>query len=65
MGDTTVFPVEVGVYQASALSLFLFTVVLDEMSKSIQRMIPCCLLFTDDIVLAAESKQDLNKRLEE
>ncbi|XP_022007798.1 uncharacterized protein LOC110907073 [Helianthus annuus] len=56
---------EVGLYQGSALSLFLFAVVLDELSKSIQGIVLWCLLFADDIVLLAESKHSLNAKLEE
>ena len=65
VGDTESFPVEVGLYQGSALSPFLFAIVLDELSKSIQEMVPWCLLFADDIVLVSERKQGLNARIEE
>ncbi|XP_076940095.1 uncharacterized protein LOC143609136 [Bidens hawaiensis] len=60
--DTDFFPVEAGLHQGSALSPFLFVVVLDKLSKLIH---PWCMLFADDFVLIAESKQDLNMRLEE
>ncbi|XP_076932153.1 uncharacterized protein LOC143597557 [Bidens hawaiensis] len=38
---------------------------MDELSKSIQEPVPWCMLFADDIVLVAETKQSLNERLEE
>ena len=65
VGGTDAFPVGVGLHQGFALSLFLFAVVLDELSKSIQETVPWCMLFADDIVLVAETKQILNARLEE
>ncbi|KAJ0456145.1 putative RNA-directed DNA polymerase [Helianthus annuus] len=65
VGDTNFFSVEVGLHQGSALSPFLFVIVLDELSKSIQESVPWCLLFADDIVLIEESKQSLKARLEE
>ncbi|XP_076960807.1 uncharacterized protein LOC143637260 [Bidens hawaiensis] len=64
VGDTKSFPAVVGLHQGSTLSPFLFAVVLDELSKSIQKTIPWCMMFTDDIVLVAERKQNLNVRLE-
>ncbi|KAK9069524.1 hypothetical protein SSX86_011428 [Deinandra increscens subsp. villosa] len=65
VGDTNSFPVEVGLHQGSDLSPFLFAVVMDEVTKSIQEDIPWCMLFADDIVLVEESKQRLNDKLEE
>ncbi|XP_021992157.1 uncharacterized protein LOC110888973 [Helianthus annuus] len=65
VGDTNSFPVDVGLHQGSALSPFLFAVVLDELSNLIQEPVPWCMLFADDIVLSAETKQCLNARVEE
>ncbi|XP_022024491.1 uncharacterized protein LOC110924806 [Helianthus annuus] len=41
------------------------SVILDELTKLIQEALPWCLLFANDIVLVADSKQSLNVRLEE
>lgn len=60
MGDTN-SSIEVGNDQGLALSPFLFAVVIDvdELSKSIQAIVPSCTLFANDNVLVAESKQSL------
>ncbi|XP_071718859.1 uncharacterized protein [Rutidosis leptorrhynchoides] len=47
------------------LALFLFALILDELSRGIQERIPWCLIFADDIVLVSESKEELNRRLEQ
>nr|GEX56522.1 putative reverse transcriptase domain-containing protein [Tanacetum cinerariifolium] len=58
------FPVEVGLQQGSAISAYLFVLILNELSRGIQEDIPWCLIFTDDIVLVSESVKALNIRLE-
>ncbi|XP_071729029.1 uncharacterized protein [Rutidosis leptorrhynchoides] len=65
VGNTEVFPIEIGLHQGSALSPFLFALILDELSRGIQECIPWCLIFADDIVLVSESKEELNRRLEQ
>nr|GEW31881.1 retrovirus-related Pol polyprotein LINE-1 [Tanacetum cinerariifolium] len=62
--NTKFFPVEVGFHQGSAISQYIFTLILDELSRGIQENIPWCMTFTDDIVLIAESAEGLNNRLE-
>ncbi|GJT64962.1 retrovirus-related pol polyprotein LINE-1 [Tanacetum coccineum] len=64
VGNTEYFPVEVGLHQGSAISPYLFTLILDELSRGIQENIPWCMIFADDIVLIAESAEGLNNRLE-
>ncbi|GJR27882.1 retrovirus-related pol polyprotein LINE-1 [Tanacetum coccineum] len=64
MGNTEFFPVEVGLHQGSAISPYLFTLILDELSRGIQENIPWSIVFADDIVLVAESTDGLNMRLE-
>nr|GFA83982.1 retrovirus-related Pol polyprotein LINE-1 [Tanacetum cinerariifolium] len=50
--------------RGSAISPFLFTLIMDELSRGIQENIPWCMIFADDIVLIAESVKRLNNRLE-
>ncbi|GKC15798.1 retrovirus-related pol polyprotein LINE-1 [Tanacetum coccineum] len=64
MGNTKFFPVEEGLHQGSTISPYLFTLILDELSQGIQKSIPWCMIFADDIVLIAESTKGLNNRLE-
>nr|GEU32215.1 hypothetical protein [Tanacetum cinerariifolium] len=63
-GSTEFFPVEVGLHQRSAISPYLFALILDELSRGIQWNIPWSMVFADDIVLVAESADALNMRLE-
>ncbi|XP_071687064.1 uncharacterized protein [Rutidosis leptorrhynchoides] len=65
VGNTEYFPIDVGLHQGSALSPFLFALILDELSRGLQESVLWCLIFADDIVLVSESKEDLNRRLEQ
>ena len=51
------FPIEVGVHQGSALSPLLFKLVLEEATKTVRKGDPWELLYADDLVLTAESKE--------
>ena len=55
--DTRDFPIDTGLHQGSALSHFLFTTVMDEITRGIQDEISWCMLFADDIVLINESRE--------
>ncbi|GJS17053.1 ataxia telangiectasia mutated family protein [Tanacetum coccineum] len=50
--------------RGSAISPYLFSLILDEISRGIQEDVPWCMIFADDIVLIAESAKGLNSRLE-
>ena len=64
-GLTKDFPITIGLHQGSALSPFLFALVIDEVTRSIQDEIPWCMLFADDIVLVDETKDGVNAKLEQ
>ena len=59
-GDTTDFPIHIGLHQGSVLSPYLFALVMDEVTRDIQGDIPWCMLFTDDVVLVNESRTGVN-----
>jgi hypothetical protein len=54
------FLVQSGVHQGSALSPLLFIIVMEEVTKSVRRGIPWELLFADDLVILADSSNDLS-----
>ncbi|XP_045764478.1 uncharacterized protein LOC123866821, partial [Maniola jurtina] len=62
-GVTDKFNVEVGLHQGSALSPYLFVLVMDALTSNIQEQAPWCMLFADDIVLVGEDAADVQSRL--
>jgi len=62
-GITSDFSITIGLHQGSALSPFLFPVVMDELTGVIQAEIPWCMLFADDIVLNEEMRARVNSKL--
>ena len=63
-GDTEYFPIDMGLHQGLVLSSFLFTIIMDELTKEIQDEVPWCILFADDIALIDETRGRLNEKLE-
>jgi hypothetical protein len=53
-GDSNDFPINIGLHQGSALSHYLFVLVMDEVTRDIQDDISWCMLFADDVVLVDE-----------
>jgi Reverse transcriptase (RNA-dependent DNA polymerase) len=63
-GESDIFPIKIGLHQGSALSAYIFTLMMDEITKDIQGDIPWCMLFVDDVVLIDESRIGVNQKLE-
>ncbi|VFQ79217.1 unnamed protein product [Cuscuta campestris] len=63
-GDFESFSVGMGLHQGSALSPFLFALVMDVLTQGVQEGVPWCMLFADDIVLIDDTREGLNDKLE-
>jgi hypothetical protein len=61
--DTYHFPINIGLYQGSALSPYLFALVMDEITRDIQVGIPWCMLFVE-VILVDESRTRVEQKLE-
>jgi hypothetical protein len=61
--DTNDFLINMGLHQGSALSPYLFALVLDEVTRDIQSGISWCILFTNDVILVDESMMGVNEKL--
>ena len=64
VGTTESFKVKVGLHQGSALSLFLFAVIMDRLTDEVRREPPWTMLFADDIVICEETTEEVEQRLE-
>ncbi|VDP26907.1 unnamed protein product [Heligmosomoides polygyrus] len=58
------FPISVGVHQGSALSLLLFVVVIDDITRDLQKAVTWALLYADDVMLASEGKGELEREVQ-
>ncbi|KAK3511718.1 hypothetical protein QTP70_018911 [Hemibagrus guttatus] len=61
VGQTEEFNVEVGLHQGSALSPFLFAIVMDQLSEEVRQESPWTTMFADDIVICSESREQVRK----
>ena len=65
VGLTGNFYVNVGLHQGSALSPYLFDLVMDVITQGVRDESPWCMLFADDIVLCSTSREVVEEKLEE
>ena len=63
VGMTEGFQVQVGLHQGSALSPFLFAMVMDRLTDDARQESPWTMLFADDLVICAESKDEVEDEL--
>ncbi|KAK3541679.1 hypothetical protein QTP86_000572 [Hemibagrus guttatus] len=64
VGQTEEFKVEVGLHQGSALSPFLFAIVMDQLSEEVRQESPWTMMFADDIVICSESSEQMQENQE-
>ncbi|KAK3529997.1 hypothetical protein QTP86_009383 [Hemibagrus guttatus] len=64
VGQTEEFKVKVGLHQGSALSPFLFAMVMDQLSEEVRQESPWTMMFADDIVICSESREQVEENLE-
>jgi len=64
-GNNSGFEVKVGMHQGSAFSPLLFVIVIEAISREFRVALPWEQLYADDLVVIAETEEDLIKRLNE
>jgi Reverse transcriptase (RNA-dependent DNA polymerase) len=63
-GESDAFPIKIELHQGSELSPYIFTSLIDEITKDIQGDITWCMLFADDMVLIDENRIIVDQKLE-
>ena len=63
-GESSKFNVEVGLHQGSALSPYLFLILMDVLTERARTEAPESMLFADDIVLCGDKDVDMTEYLE-
>lgn len=63
-GTSRAFSITAGVHQGSALSPLLFVLVMDTVTRDLQKPAPWTLLYADDVMLASQNKNDLELQVQ-
>jgi Reverse transcriptase (RNA-dependent DNA polymerase) len=63
-GESNAFLIKIGLHQRSALSPYIFTLVMDKVTNDIQRDIFWCILFANNVMLIDESRIKVDQKLE-
>ena len=63
-GETGYFAIEVGLHQGSALSPLLFIIIMDVLTENIENDPPWAMIFTEDMVLCAMTREEVEEDLE-
>lgn len=58
------FLITIGLHRGSSWSPYLFSLVMDELTKDIQHEVPWCISFDDDIVLIDEIRESVSAKFE-
>jgi hypothetical protein len=62
--ESNAFSIKIRLHQGSTLNSYIFTLLMDEITKDIQGDIPWCMLFADDVMLIDESRIGIDQKLE-
>ena len=65
VGITPSFPVGVGLHQGSALSPFLFAIIMDSLTEEYRQEVPRQMVLADDVVQCAREKEEMEEDLEQ
>ena len=63
-GESNSFGVEVGLHQGSALSPYLFLLLMDVLTEDVRKDVPGSMMFADDIVLCGDDETDMTEYME-
>ena len=63
-GESISFGMDVGLHQCSALSPYLFLLMMDVLTQDVRKDVPGSMMFADDIVLCGDDETDMTEYLE-